>query len=154
HITRALVRSDVFASEWMFPSAYHIKVIVRDGTAFWLSSGNLNNSNQPDLAAPPHTEDRDWHVIIEDEGLAKTFGAYLDNDYQFAAEDQTQPSEVARSALVAARNKLAQESNPPPPHPTGPASKSGLVPAKVFTDLPVTITPMLTPDTLPNSTTG
>lgn len=69
-IVRALARSDPFASKWMFPYAYHIKVIVRDNTAFWLSSGNLNNSNQPDLASPPQTEDRDWHVIIEDPTLA------------------------------------------------------------------------------------
>ena len=55
-IVRALDRSDALVSAWMFPSAYHIKVIVRDNTAFWLSSGNLNNSNQPDLAAPPHTD--------------------------------------------------------------------------------------------------
>jgi hypothetical protein len=80
-IARALDRSDVFASAWMFPYAYHIKVIVRDGTAFWLSSGNLNNSNQPDLNAPPLTEDRDWHVIVEDEGLSKTFLAFLNQDY-------------------------------------------------------------------------
>src|ERR1700740_3497708 len=72
-IARALDREDVFASAWMFPYAYPIKVIVRDGNAFWLSSGNLNNSNQPDLDSPPHTEDRDWHVIVEDQGLAKTF---------------------------------------------------------------------------------
>ena len=49
-IAWALNRADKFAAEWMFPFAYHIKVIVRDGSAFWLSSGNLNNSNEPDLA--------------------------------------------------------------------------------------------------------
>ena len=48
-IVRALDRADTLVSAWMFPYAYHIKVIGRDGAAFWLSSGNLNNSNQPDL---------------------------------------------------------------------------------------------------------
>ena len=33
----------------IFPTAYHIKVAVRDGTAFWLSSGNWQSSNQPDI---------------------------------------------------------------------------------------------------------
>jgi hypothetical protein len=30
-----------------FPTAYHIKVAVRDSDAVWLSSGNWNTSNQP-----------------------------------------------------------------------------------------------------------
>ena len=38
---------------------------VRDGTAVWLSSGNLNNSNEPDLASLPTAENRDWHVSFE-----------------------------------------------------------------------------------------
>ncbi len=33
----------------LFASAYHIKVAVRDGNAFWLSSGNWQSSNQPDV---------------------------------------------------------------------------------------------------------
>jgi hypothetical protein len=70
-IVCALDRADTLVSAWLFPYAYHIKVIVRDGAAFWLSSGNLNNSNQPDLSSPPKTEDRDWHVIIEDKSLAR-----------------------------------------------------------------------------------
>jgi len=32
-----------------FASAYHIKVAVRDRKAFWLSSGNWQSSNQPDI---------------------------------------------------------------------------------------------------------
>ena len=31
----------------LFASAYHIKVAVRDGNTFWLSSGNWQSSNQP-----------------------------------------------------------------------------------------------------------
>ena len=33
---------------WIFRTAYHIKVAVRDHSTFWLSSGNWNNSNQPE----------------------------------------------------------------------------------------------------------
>ena len=87
-IAWALTRSDHFASHWSFPYAYHIKVIVRDSKAVWLSSGNLNNSNEPDLSHPPTTEDRDWHVIIEDAGLARIFKAYLDFDYRTANSNQ------------------------------------------------------------------
>jgi len=45
----ALEGSDPFAAVSIFPNAYHIKVAVRDGDTFWLSSGNWNNSNQPDI---------------------------------------------------------------------------------------------------------
>jgi hypothetical protein len=41
----ALTRSDVHVRAWVFPFAYHIKVIVKDGKTVWVSSGNLNNSN-------------------------------------------------------------------------------------------------------------
>src|SRR5262249_21458807 len=32
----------------LYPNAYHIKVAVQDGKKFWISSGNWQNSNQPD----------------------------------------------------------------------------------------------------------
>ena len=46
----APVRSSPEVREWIFPSAYHIKVAVRDSAEMWLSSGNWNNSNQPEDA--------------------------------------------------------------------------------------------------------
>jgi hypothetical protein len=78
----ALERADPKAAAWIFPNAYHIKVAVRDGSAFWLSSGNWNNSNQPDIdpIADPagsssiaKSSDRDWHVIVEHRDLAAFF---------------------------------------------------------------------------------
>lgn len=147
-ITRALVRSDAYAAVWMFPYAYHIKVIVRDGTAVWLSSGNLNNSNQPDLASPPLYEDRDWHVIIEDPKLSKTFSAYLNQDFASASQHQTgQPTDIAM-AVADANAKLAAEANPLPA-PQLKSKKTGGVPAQTFKDIQVKITPLLTPDKLP-----
>jgi hypothetical protein len=32
-----------------FPTSYHIKVAVKDGKSMWLSSGNWNTSNQPNV---------------------------------------------------------------------------------------------------------
>jgi len=116
-IARALVRSDAFASEWMFPYAYHIKVVVRDRSAVWLSSGNFNNTNQPDLSAPPPKEDRDWHVIIENEQLAQTFEAFLTQDFESAAQHQAVPPQNERDATSHAFMKLATEQNPLPPVP-------------------------------------
>ena len=147
----ALTRPDPLVSAWMFPFAYHIKVIVRDGSALWLSSGNLNNSNQPDPTSPPKSEDRDWHVIIENPQLAKLFGAYLEQDFASAATRQI-PDPVLADAVTAARTKLALETNPPQPRPLG-AGVPAVVPARTFTNLPVTITPLLTPDNLPTNPT-
>src|SRR5205814_6288579 len=64
----ALTRTDPDATAWIYPTAYHIKVAVRDHSVFWLSSGNWNNSNQPDIdpvnvaadALQARHRDRDW----------------------------------------------------------------------------------------------
>ncbi|HET6971912.1 MAG TPA: phospholipase D-like domain-containing protein, partial [Phenylobacterium sp.] len=85
----ALTKGDPKATAWIFPTAYHIKVAVRDDDATWLSSGNWNNSNQPqiDLSDLPGARriaaksDRDWHVIATNTDLADTFRAYLEQDF-------------------------------------------------------------------------
>ena len=72
-------------------SSYHIKVAVRDGQAFWLSSGNWQSSNQPDAdpvsEVPPQRKwlddyNREWHAIVEHAGLARVFEKYLLHDFQ------------------------------------------------------------------------
>ena len=80
-------------------SAYHIKVAVRDGAldgaAFWLSSGNWQSSNQPeenplppDTTTPPllNNCNREWHVVVEHAGLARSFEKYLLHDLEQATE--------------------------------------------------------------------
>src|SRR5205807_1649502 len=74
----------------LFPNAYHIKVAVRDSRSFWLSSGNLQGSNQPEEDASKLSEaeqrrllsghNREWHVISDNSKLAKTFEAYIKYD--------------------------------------------------------------------------
>jgi hypothetical protein len=102
----ALERMDPFAAKWIFPNAYHIKVAVRDSNAFWLSSGNWNNSNQPDMdpindpqrsdKAKAAKSDRDWHVVVENaKPLAGVFEAYLKNDLDVADKNQTEPAGAA-----------------------------------------------------------
>ncbi|HUC48864.1 MAG TPA: phospholipase D-like domain-containing protein [Xanthobacteraceae bacterium] len=111
----ALERSDPKVATWIFPSAYHIKVAVRDKEAFWLSSGNWNSTNQPDIdpltdpsAAAPVVKksDRDWHVIVEHEGLAQLYEKYLLNDLSVASKNQTSPTQAA--ALADALAQLAE----------------------------------------------
>ena len=72
-------------------SSYHIKVAVRDRTAFWLSSGNLQSSNQPEI--DPLTEhpanpkwlsmyNREWHAIVEHGKLAQAYEDFLLQDFK------------------------------------------------------------------------
>jgi phosphatidylserine/phosphatidylglycerophosphate/cardiolipin synthase-like enzyme len=152
-IVRALAGDDSLVSAEMFPTSYHIKVMVRDNAVLWLSSGNLNNSNQPDSSSPPKTEDRDWHVIIEDQTLANLFEAYLNQDFKSAKAYQIAESPALTEAVADAAAKLAAETNPPQaaapaPKPTAPVA------AKTFANISVKVTPLLTPDTLPPGTEG
>jgi hypothetical protein len=70
--------------------SYHIKVAVRDRKAFWVSSGNWQSSNQPtaedlnpqDILANLKRYNREWHAIVEHDGLSKTFQEFLENDYE------------------------------------------------------------------------
>ncbi len=79
-----------------FASAYHIKVGVRDGEAFWLSSGNFQSSNQPnvDFFSPdvPRREitryNREWHVVIENRRLSRIFEQYLHGDFETASSEE------------------------------------------------------------------
>jgi hypothetical protein len=103
----ALERMDPLATAWIFPTAYHIKVAVRDSSAFWLSSGNWNNSNQPDIdpvtkptdANAARSGDRDWHVVVEQPQLAQTFEAFILNDLRQAADHNA--ATPSRSSLAA-----------------------------------------------------
>jgi hypothetical protein len=156
-IVRALTRGDHFATNWLFPYAYHIKVIVRDGNSLWLSSGNLNNSNEPAPSHPPTTEDRDWHIVVNSPELSAIFGAYLNYDYQVAHAHQAPNPEAIERAIEEARAKRRHEANPTGTRTYG--SKKAPTPPKVTAkrfaakDLPALafeITPVLTPDKLPN----
>jgi phosphatidylserine/phosphatidylglycerophosphate/cardiolipin synthase-like enzyme len=87
-----------------FPSAYHIKVAVRDRSAVWLSSGNWQSTNQPphdfpggaDAPLPKDAremarENREWHVIIENPKLAGIFADYIEKDRESAELEGAEP---------------------------------------------------------------
>ncbi len=112
----------------LFASAYHIKVAVRDGTAFWLSSGNWQSSNQPDVhpfvARPKELPagfqrkyNRDYHAIIKNEKLASIYQFYIKRDFKlsaaqagqvvsFAAPDLLVPEEEEEAVAFAAPPQL------------------------------------------------
>lgn len=137
----ALTRLDRDATAWIYPTSYHIKVAVRDSSAVWLSSGNWNNSNQPDIdpltvqadAQAARHRDRDWHVIIEQPQLAAVFEAFLRNDLSVAA----------------AHNGPPEQAGPPLPPPSLGSTRTPpfgeFFPAATVTGT-IRIIPLLTPD--------
>jgi hypothetical protein len=114
--------------EGLWASAYHIKVAVRDASAVWLSSGNWQSSNQPDVhpfADHPETlpagfqrkYNRDYHAIIGNKTLAAIFEGYIKRDFEmsaaqagetvsFAAPDLFVPEEEAEEPVEFAAPRL------------------------------------------------
>ena len=137
----ALTRTDPDATAWIYPTAYHIKVAVRDHSVFWLSSGNWNNSNQPDIdpvnvpadADQARHRDRDWHVVVEQPELAGVFEDYISNDLQIAAA-HNQPPQAAGQPLTPP--DLGSTETPAFAQFFPPATVSGVI----------KIAPLLTPD--------
>ena len=144
----ALERSDPLAAAWVYPSAYHIKVAVADHARVWLSSGNWNNSNQPDIdpvinpadAAAARSGDRDWHVVIDSPDLAAIFEAYLAHDLTLAQAHQRASAvaapEIAAQAILPAAFAIADGRTPPFVQFWAPTTVTQSM----------TITPLLTPD--------
>ncbi|MER9657925.1 phospholipase D-like domain-containing protein [Mesorhizobium sp. M0152] len=89
----------------IFDSAYHIKVAVRDRSAMWLSSGNWQSSNQPEVAPltnPGHANalrlyNREWHVVLEDKELSQLYEAHILRDLE---EAKGAPESVMDEPLV------------------------------------------------------
>jgi PLD-like domain len=92
----ALEGHDPKVNKFIYPNAYHIKVAVRPDDFMWLSSGNWNTTNQPEIdvddrdaaIAIAKNSDRDWHVVAHSPGLAKVFRAFLLHDNEVAVNGQ------------------------------------------------------------------
>ena len=80
-------------------SSYHIKVAVRDSKALFLSSGNFQSSNQPQVKASDtaayllRTFNREWHAVVENEELATVFEKFIKHDLKNNRPD-------AREAMI------------------------------------------------------
>lgn len=137
-----------------FDSAYHIKVAVADGKSFWLSSGNWQSSNQPDVrpefgpgqdAAPLKTFNREWHAIVESGALAKAFRAHIKQDRQDAADfPDTEALDLAPLPSVLVPAELLQV-----PDDELPARATYFAP---FEARNVKVTPLLSPDNYADAT--
>jgi hypothetical protein len=100
--TWAAVRHTGKTTGGIFPSAYHIKVAVRDGKAFWLSSGNWQSSNQPNIDPVGKPADRksvlgkfnrEWNIVVEHPGLASLYEKFIQWDIKQTEEFQVEGGE-------------------------------------------------------------
>ncbi len=142
---QAWVRSGA-VNGWV-ASAYHIKVAVRDQEAVWLSSGNWQSSNQPPAdplcdAVPDRRwlrdYNREWHVVIEHKGLARTLAAFLRHDY---AHNVAVPRPVAQALPAWPELLVAEEAVAAGPRGAGWRYFPPLAETRRFT-----VRPLLTPD--------
>ena len=126
--------------------SYHIKVTVADKSKIWLSSGNWKRSSQPLIPAgslddPRVTSkagNREWHVVLENETLAKRFRNHIKADFEQSLELGGTPEAVQEETLVdvplAVLEAVELE---------GPAARV-LTPLKISRR--VRVKPLLTPD--------
>ena len=133
----------------LFASAYHIKVAVRDGKAFWLSSGNWQSSNQPEIDpvgdgersfTPLRSFNREWHAVVESPALAGQFEKFLLFDLEQAREVEEEAVEVETPMAAIPADVFADE---------GPEAEAATG-ARYFPPLTVErklrVMPLLTPD--------
>jgi hypothetical protein len=132
----------------LWASAYHIKVAVRDGSAVWLSSGNWQSSNQPDVhpfvaqaeplpAGFQRKYNRDYHAIIINEQLASIYETYIKRDFKLAS------AQAGTAISFAAPDLFVPEEEPEEP-------VAFAAPPQLFRPLHVSrvvsVQPLLTPD--------
>ena len=148
--TWAGVKRDGKTDSSIFPSAYHIKMAVIDSAKFWVSSGNWQSSNQPNIdplsPAADRTDilrnyNREWHVIVEHPGLARTYEQFIEWDIAQAKPLQVHPLGISLPALVAPNwlvSHLMEMARPP--QYFGPKT------LQFHRDTPLNVMPLLTPD--------
>lgn len=131
----------------LFANSYHTKIAVRDGTAMWLSSGNWSPNSQPNLPSGANPTiyragNREWHVIVPDLALSKTFERFIKWDIAEARRAPVSPPEAARPDLLVPEGALLElEAAAIQPEPF--AAKT--IRASGAEDK-ISIVPLLTPD--------
>lgn len=138
----------------LWASAYHIKVAVRDSACVWLSSGNWQSSNQPDIDPFADPDDvpagfqrkynRDYHAIIQNDRLAEIFEKYIHRDHMLTA---AQAGDEVAFAMPDVFVPIEEEEEEPVAFAAVP---------QYFKPLPlkrvVRVQPLLTPDNYPTFT--
>jgi phospholipase D-like protein len=155
----AAVKTRGKVSQGLFPTAYHIKVVVRGGKAFWMSSGNMQSSNQPDLsdidltnqkvlAKTQKTYNREWHVIVDHPELAAIYEKFIRRDMKEARPLQATEADVQADESLLAPPELLIDRDVIEDVGTNVSKRQAFPPAAfAFTkDKPLQVQPVLTPD--------
>jgi len=120
--TWAAVKRSGKTEDGIFPTAYHIKVAVRDSGGIWLSSGNWQSSNQPnldplngdaDLPGLQRTYNREWHIVTENKALATTYEKFIKWDISQAEPLNVDSSHEARPDLLVTQAAFALAAQAP-----------------------------------------
>ncbi|HKG85943.1 MAG TPA: phospholipase D-like domain-containing protein [Beijerinckiaceae bacterium] len=139
-----LVWASVKKNGSLFNTAYHTKVAVADGKRFWLSSGNWQHSNQPEISPLTKPADvpemkkrnREWHVIVDHQGLADMFERFIEYDRRQSKPFDNIPKKLRQVDLFVAADSILES--------------FAAAPRKVFEPLRVEkklrVQPLLTPD--------
>lgn len=137
-------RASVSGANRIFNNAYHTKVAVRDGKAFWLSSGNWSPSSQP-LITPGGEQilyakgNREWHVVIEDEPLAQMYEKFIQFDMRQAREAGEPEAAPVMPDLLIPAELLQAEATVVQDHPF-------VARTLAKTGSPVRVQPLMSPD--------
>lgn len=137
-------RASVSGPDRIFNNSYHTKVAVRDSNSFWLSSGNWSPNSQP-LIKPGSEQvlynkgNREWHVIIEDEPLAKMYEQFIEYDIKQAREVGAPEAAPLLPDLLIPESAMVPEAVVVQDHPFE---------AKTFatSGAPVKVQPLMSPD--------
>jgi hypothetical protein len=130
----------------LWASAYHIKVAVRDGNAAWVSSGNWQSSNQPNVhpfqpgaklpAGFQRKYNRDYHAIFKNDRIASIFEQYIKRDHDLSAAQAGAPADFALPDLFVPEEAEAPEPFAAPPQYFKP----------LRLNRSISVQPLLTPD--------
>jgi hypothetical protein len=133
----------------LFASAYHIKVAVRNREAFWLSSGNWQSSNQPEIDpagekerswGPLRSFNREWHAVVENSALAEQFETFLLWDLEQAKQVREEAPEVEMPMILVPLDAFVREA----PEQEEAARVKYFSPLEIRRQ--VRVQPLLTPD--------
>jgi hypothetical protein len=142
----AAVASTSAVTEGFFPTAYHIKTIVKDHRHLWISSGNWKSSGQPqeDPFNPPagfnansflRNHNREWHLVIDSPELTSQFERFIRFDL-----DQAKPLQSGSAPETEMPDVFVPSAEPAAPE----------VEPEFFPPLPLTkqlqVKPLFSPD--------
>lgn len=132
-----------------FASSYHLKVAIADGRRTWLSSGNWQSSNQPNLdplgadtGVALGRYNREWHVVLEHSGLSSTLEAFLLHDLEQASLRE----EAGRSGAELPCLRLDVEALEELEEPDRPRRLFSPSRFRFSRRRPLRVTPLLSPD--------